>query len=75
VPGDAFTGLYSESTARAVVTTRDAAGLTELAARHGVPLTRLGTTGGTDLVVEGWFSVPVEEVRAAWAATLPAALG
>ena len=67
--------LFAESTARAIVTTRDAAALTDLAARHGVPLTRLGTTGGTEVVVEGQFSVPVEEIRAAWAATLPAALG
>ena len=73
--GDAFVGAVRRATARAIVTTRDAAALTELAARHGVPLTRLGTTGGTDLVVEGQFSVPVEEVRAAWAATLPTALG
>ena len=73
--GDAFVGLYAESTARAIVTTRDAAALTDLAARHGVPLTRLGTTGGTEVVVEGQFSVPVEEIRTVWAATLPAALG
>jgi hypothetical protein len=53
----------------------DPAGLADLAARHGVPLTRLGRTGGTDVVVEGQFSVPVEEIRAAWSATLPAALG
>jgi phosphoribosylformylglycinamidine synthase len=73
--GDAFVGLYAESTARAIVTTTDAAALTDLAARHGVPLTRLGTTGGTDVVVEGQFSVPVEVIRDAWVATLPAALG
>ena len=41
----------------------------------GVPLTRLGTTGGTEVIVEGQFSVPVEEIRTVWAATLPAALG
>ena len=75
VGGDAFVALYAESTARAIVTTRDAAALTDLAARHGVPLTRLGTTGGTEVVVEGQFSVPVEEIRTVWAATLPAALG
>ena len=73
--GDAFVGLYAESTARAIVTTRDAAALTDLAARHGVPLTRLGTTGGSEVIVEGQFSVPVEEIRTVWAATLPAALG
>ena len=75
VDGDAFLGLYAETAARAIVTTGDPAGLADLAARHGVPLTRLGRTGGTDLVVEGQFSLPVEEIRAAWSATLPAALG
>jgi phosphoribosylformylglycinamidine synthase len=45
------------------------------AARHGVPLTTLGRTGGDALVVEGQFEVPVAELRAAWSATLPTALG
>ena len=72
--GDAFVALFAESTARAIVTTRDAAALSDLAARHGVPLTSLGGTGG-DVVVEGQFSVPVDELRTAWTTTLPAALG
>ena len=50
-------------------------GCDELAARHGVPLTPLGRTGGGDLTVEGQFSVPLDELRAAWSATLPTALG
>ena len=49
--------------------------LSALAARHGVPLTRIGTTGGVDLAVEGEFTVPLSEVREAWSATLPSALG
>jgi phosphoribosylformylglycinamidine synthase len=73
--GDPFVGLFSESVARALVATTDPDALTALAARHGVPLTRLGTTGGTDLVVEDQFRLPVEQVRAAWSATLPAVLG
>ena len=75
IEGDAFLGLFSETAGRAVVTTADPAALADLAASHGVPLIRLGRTGGTDLVVEGHFSVPVDEIRAAWSATLPAALG
>ncbi len=75
VPGDPFLGLHAESGARAIVTTTDADALTDLAARHGVPLARLGTTGGDAVVVDGQFSVPVAEIRSAWAATLPAALG
>ncbi len=76
VPGDAFVGLFAESAARAVVTVApgDADALTALAARHGVPLTPLGETGGDALVVQGQFSLPLAEARAAWSATLPAAL-
>jgi phosphoribosylformylglycinamidine synthase II len=74
--GDEFLALFSESTARAVVTVADGDEhrLAELAASHGVPLTRLGTTGGDRLEAAG-FAVPVEELRTAWTATLPAALG
>ncbi|MCW2791124.1 MAG: phosphoribosylglycinamide synthetase [Nocardioides sp.] len=77
VPGDAFVGLFAESAARALVTVApgDVDRLVELAGRHGVPLTALGETGGSELVVEGQFRVPLAEVRAAWAATLPNALG
>jgi phosphoribosylformylglycinamidine synthase subunit PurL len=75
--GDPFVGLFSESTARAVVTVRaeDVARLSELAGRLGVPLARLGSTGGDALVVDGVLEVPVEELRATWTATLPAVLG
>ncbi len=75
--GDAFVGLFAESAARAVLTV-PAGELDEvraLAARHDVPLTEIGTTGGDALVVEGAFEVPLEELRAAWTATLPQALG
>ena len=73
--GDAFVALFSESTARAIVTTADPAALEALASEHGVPLTRLGETGGDALSVEGQFDVPVTEAKAAWQATLPDALG
>jgi phosphoribosylformylglycinamidine synthase II len=77
VPGDAFVGLFAESTARVLVTVPEdgADALVALAQQHGVPLTPLGVTGGDELSVEDQFSVPVEELRAAWTATLPAALG
>jgi phosphoribosylformylglycinamidine synthase len=76
VEGDAFVALFAESTARVLVSVPDGAAeqLTELAARHGVPLTPLGVTGGPDLVVADQFAVPLAEVRTAWSATLPAAL-
>ncbi len=73
---DPFVALFSESTARVLVTVADADAdaLVALAHTHGVPVTALGRTGGEDLSVEGQFSVPVAELRAAWSATLPAAL-
>ncbi|WP_341927020.1 phosphoribosylformylglycinamidine synthase subunit PurL [Nocardioides psychrotolerans] len=77
VPGDAFVGLFSESAGRVVVTVADgdAAALTALAEEHGVAVTELGTTGGDSIVVEGQFDLALLEVRSAWMATLPAALG
>lgn len=75
--GDAFVGLYAESAARALVTV-DAGDIEELralCARHDVPMTELGSTGGDVLAVEGQFEVPLAELREAWTATLPNALG
>ena len=74
--GDPFVALFSESAGRVLVTVpaERAPELEQLAERHAVPLARLGTTGGDAVVVDGTFDLPVAEVRAAWAATLPAAL-
>ncbi len=76
---DPFLALFSESTARAVVTTGDAAAVRAAADAAGVPVTELGTTGssGPDsaLVVEGLPALPLAELRAAWTATLPALFG
>ncbi len=77
VAGDPFVGLFAESVARAVVTVApgEADRLRALAATHGVPLTELGVTGGDTLTVSGLFAIPLAELREAWTATLPAALG
>jgi phosphoribosylformylglycinamidine synthase len=74
---DPFVELFAESTARCLVTVRedDTGTLEELAGALGVPLRRLGTTGGDALIVEGEFSIPLRELREAWTGTLPAALG
>ena len=72
--GDAFVALFSESVARAVVSV-PADGVDDLLARassYGVPVTRLGTTGGDALAVADAFEVSVDELRAAHEATLPA---
>ncbi len=76
LPGDPFVDLFSESTARVLVTVAegDVARLHDLAARHGVAVTDLGSTGGDDLVVTDQFAVNLLELRATWAATLPAAM-
>jgi phosphoribosylformylglycinamidine synthase len=71
---DAFTALFAESTARvlvAVVPGQEAA-FEALAGTRAYPLLRIGVTGGTALVVEGQFEVPLEELRAVHEGTLPA---
>ncbi len=77
LPGDPFVALFSESAARAIVTvtTDNADRLVALAEKHGVPVTPIGQTGGDTIAVEGQFEIPVAELRAAWSATLPDALG
>ncbi|KQS73763.1 phosphoribosylformylglycinamidine synthase subunit PurL [Modestobacter sp. Leaf380] len=72
VRGDATAALFSESVARAVVTTSDPATVLAAARGRGVPATELGTTGGDALVVEGLVELPLAELRTTWSTTLPA---
>ncbi|TQN41096.1 phosphoribosylformylglycinamidine synthase subunit II [Blastococcus colisei] len=72
---DPFTALFSESTARVVVTTSDPGGVKTTARWAGVSVTELGTTGGDALTVDGLLHLPLAELRAAWTATLPALFG
>jgi phosphoribosylformylglycinamidine synthase II len=77
LPGDPFTALFSESSARALVSV--AAGreteFAALAESHGVPATVIGRTGGARLTVEGTFQIPLTELREAWTSPLPAIFG
>jgi phosphoribosylformylglycinamidine synthase len=73
--GDPFTALFSESTARAVVTTSDPDAVRATAEWAGVTVTDLGTTGGDALVIEDVLELPLAELRAAWTGTLPALFG
>ena len=75
--GDPFVALFAESAGRVLVTvpSADVARLTDLAARHGVPVAELGRTGGAALVVEGQFEVGLDLLRDTWSRTLPDALG
>jgi phosphoribosylformylglycinamidine synthase len=77
LPADPFTFLFSESPARAVVAVRSgaAARFAELRAAHGVPGQTIGTVGGDDLVVEGWFAIPLAELAAVHQGALPALFG
>ncbi|HET9187314.1 MAG TPA: AIR synthase related protein, partial [Acidothermaceae bacterium] len=74
LPGglDPFVALFSESSARAVVAVSpsNAAAFEKLAADHGVPLARIGVTGGDSLEVDGLFAVGVDELRATSSAVL-----
>jgi phosphoribosylformylglycinamidine synthase len=71
---DPFTLLFSESGARAVVTTTDPDAVRAAAQGAGVTVTELGTTGGEALTGEG-LELPLAGLRAAWTATLPALFG
>jgi phosphoribosylformylglycinamidine synthase len=75
--GDPFVALFSESVARAVVAVPAdrVAELEGLATTYGVPVARLGSTGGDALVVDGLFDVPLDELRTAHERTLPALFG
>ena len=77
LPGDPFTSLFSESSARALVAVRPsrAEAFAGLCADHQVPATVLGTTGGTHLTVTGSFSISLDELGAAHRETLPANFG
>jgi phosphoribosylformylglycinamidine synthase len=74
--GDPFVALFAESAARAVVTVGDdtRAAFEAACTSYGVPVVAIGTTVGTTLDVDGAFSVTVDDLRAAWTATLPTAL-
>ena len=70
---DAVTALLSESVARAVVTVADEsalATLVSLAAEHGVPVARVGVTGGSTLKVKDVLDLDVETMRGAHTGTM-----
>jgi phosphoribosylformylglycinamidine synthase subunit PurL len=77
LPGDAFTWLFSESAARALVAVRPGceAAFAELRVAHGVPGQTIGAVGGDSLVVDGCFDVPLAELAGVHAATFPALFG
>jgi phosphoribosylformylglycinamidine synthase II len=75
IDGDAFTALYSESAARAIVTTDDPEAVLELAADLGVSARQIGVTGGDALVITDVLEISLDELRTAFEGTLPALFG
>ncbi len=72
---DPFVALFSESAARALVSVprgHERAFL-GLCADHGLPYTPLGVVDGRShaLDIRDVFRIPLDEMRAAWSATLP----
>jgi phosphoribosylformylglycinamidine synthase II len=74
LPGDPFTALFSESSARALVSVTPGREpeFAALCAANETPATVLGATGGPTLAVAATFEVPLAELRQVWERTLPA---
>jgi phosphoribosylformylglycinamidine synthase subunit PurL len=63
---------FGEDQARYVVTMKDGADIAARAKAAGVPLTRLGATGGRVLALDGERPLPVDELKRHFEAWLPA---
>jgi phosphoribosylformylglycinamidine synthase len=77
---DPFVILFSETTGRVLVTLKPdlVDELKLLCAETQIPLTRLGVVGETDeaaLHIAGQCILPLDQIRQAWSATLPTAMG
>ncbi len=72
-----FVQLFSESAGRALVTVPRSEELrfSEMCSARGLACTRIGVTDGTDLDVQDVLSLPLEDLRTAYEATLPALFG
>ncbi|HET6652907.1 MAG TPA: phosphoribosylformylglycinamidine synthase subunit PurL [Nocardioides sp.] len=74
-----FVALFGESAGRAIVAVprSEEVRFTDMCSARGFPHLRIGVTDGLGddavLDVQGQFSVPLAELRAAWTGTLPAA--
>jgi len=78
---DPFVALFSESTARAIVAVprSEEVRFTDMCSARAFPHLRIGVTDGRGpdaaLDVQDRFTVPLAELRTAWSATIPAAMG
>ncbi|WP_328969686.1 phosphoribosylformylglycinamidine synthase subunit PurL [Streptomyces sp. NBC_00239] len=73
---DAFTFLFSESAGRAIVSVPRSEELrfTDMCGARGLPATRIGVVDGEEIEIQGEFSLPLAELRAAHEATIPGLL-
>ena len=76
-PGADHAWLFAESASRVVVCVKSGKGdeLLRAAQAAGVAATRIGTSGGDRLVVDGLLDVALDDAVAAWRGRLPEALG
>ncbi len=70
---DPFVLLFSESAGRAIVAVPRSEELrfTDMCGARGLPATRIGVIDGDTLDVQGHFTIPLDEIRAAHEATVP----
>jgi phosphoribosylformylglycinamidine synthase subunit PurL len=74
--GDPFVALFSESSARVLVSVPNPDEFTTHCDEAGLPWQRLGLiTDTTTIRIEGIGELPLDEVREVWEATLPALFG
>jgi phosphoribosylformylglycinamidine synthase subunit PurL len=74
--GDPFVALFSESSARVLVSVPPESDFVSRCTAAGLPWTHLGTVSESDeLAIEGLDPLPLPELRTAWEATLPALFG
>jgi phosphoribosylformylglycinamidine (FGAM) synthase-like enzyme len=69
--------LFSESASRVVlgVDPPDEERVVDLAVRHGVPMQRIGETGGPRAVIDGMLETTVSELSDVWGLAIPRLLG
>ncbi|MGW1077606.1 phosphoribosylformylglycinamidine synthase subunit PurL [Streptomyces sp. NPDC002537] len=73
---DAFTFLFSESAGRAVVSVPRSEELrfSDMCGARGLPAVRIGVVDGESIDLQGHFELPLDELRSAHEATIPAIL-
>ncbi|NSC22935.1 phosphoribosylformylglycinamidine synthase subunit PurL [Streptomyces albus subsp. chlorinus] len=74
---DPFVFLFSESQGRALVALprSEEVRFTDMCAARGMPAARIGVVDGEALEIQGQFTLPLDELRHAHEATLPALFG